>query len=352
MKKNFCIFLLAPLFSFSQESLDTAFKKANIIGVQLVFTENNKTQTHYYGKPNADEAASVNGSTVFQAASLSKCVLAYIVLKLADRKVISLDTPLSRYYTYGRIKDDTVAEQITARMVLQHRTGFPNWASNPSSKEWAKSVLKTKQPPGKFFSYSGEGFMYLQLAVENLLKQSLEKIANQEVFIPLNMKSSSFLWQPRFNNSGAYGHNKAGEQTGRTEYFLPAAAYSLLTTAADYSIFVQALMDGRGLSPKMHKHLFTDTISIRRTDTSAGEAGSHISWGLGLGIERNELGTAFWHWGDNGDFKSFFIGFPALHKSLAYFSNSENGLQVLPEVLDYYFGKQNWWCLQWLEKEF
>jgi CubicO group peptidase (beta-lactamase class C family) len=352
MKKTFCIFLLAPFFSFSQESLDSVFKNANLTGVQLVFTDNNKTQTHYYGKPNADEPGSVNGSTVFQAASLSKCVFAYIVLRLADRKIISLDTPLSHYYTYDRIKADTAAQQITARMVLQHRTGFPNWAYNPTSKEWAKSVLKTRQPPGKFFSYSGEGFMYLQLAVEHLLKQSLEKIAAQEVFIPLNMKSSSFLWQPRFNNSGAYGHNKSGEMTGRNEYFLPGAAYSLLTTAADYSIFVQALMDGRGLSPATHKQMFRDTTSILKKDSSAGEAGSHISWGPGVGIQRNELGTAIWHWGDNGDFKSFFIGFPALHKSLAYFSNNEKGLDILAAVLDYYFGKHEWWCLQWLDKEF
>jgi len=352
MKKRIYFFFLTPLFSFSQGNLDTIFKNAAIPGVQLVFTENSKTQSHYYGRLNAEERGSVNGSTVFQAASLSKCVLAYIVLRLAGKKIIALDTPLSRYYTYDRIKTDAAARQITARMVLQHTTGFPNWAYNPMSKEWAKSVLETKQTPGKFFSYSGEGFMYLQLAVESLLNQSLEKIALREVFMPLNMKSSSFLWQARFNNSGAYGHNKAGEVTGRTEYFLPAAAYSLLTTAADYSIFVQALMDGRGLSPAMHKQLFTDTISIRKKDTIAGEAGSHISWGLGVGIQRSEPGTAIWHWGDNGDFKSFFIGFPALRKSLVYFSNGENGLEVLPKVLDYYFGKQNWWCLRWLKKEF
>src|SRR3982750_2145670 len=100
MRKIFYSLLLVPCFALSQECLDSIFRKANITGVQLVFTDTNRIKTYYYGKPNADEKTLVNGSTVFQAASLSKCVLAYIALRLADRKIISLDTPLSHYYVY------------------------------------------------------------------------------------------------------------------------------------------------------------------------------------------------------------------------------------------------------------
>lgn len=344
--------LLLPFCSFAQPAIDTVFSNAKIAGVQISSSSNGVTQTHFYGKPNAGKPGLVTAATVFQAASLSKIVMAYITMRLADRKLISLDTPLSHYYTYSRIKNDTAAQRITARMVLQHSTGFPNWAANPLSKQWVSSPLGTSFTPGSSWSYSGEGFMYLQFAVEKILKKSLENIATDEVFGPLQMHSSSFLWRPSFNEDGAYGHDKDGALTGRPEAFLPGAAYSLLTTAGDYHRFLQAVINGEGLSKKAQQLMLTDSISVRKKDSPLSEAGSHISWALGLGIQRNEAGTALWHWGDNGDFKCFFMAFPAKHKSLVYFTNSENGLTVMPQVLNYYFGNHTWWALQWLDNDF
>ncbi|MEO6316393.1 MAG: serine hydrolase domain-containing protein [Chitinophagaceae bacterium] len=345
-------FAAMPMGSFSQPALDSIFARGKVTGVQIVAHSNNKTHAYNYGKSNADEAGKVNGSTVFQAASLGKVVLAYIVLKMVDRKMISLDTPLWNYYQYDRIKADTAAQKITARMVLHHQTGFPNWVLNPTAKQWFRSPLKTSFVPGSSWSYSGEGFMYLQYAVESIWKQSLEKIAQQEVFIPLQMTSSSFLWQRSFDTSGAYGHNKDGDVTARNEPFFTAAAYSLLTTASDYHNFLHALATGNGLSETTRQLMISDTVSISKNNIPRSEAASHISWGLGVGIQRNTPGTAIWHWGDNGDFKCFFMAFPEKNNSIVYFTNSENGLNVMPEVLNYYFGTQTWWALQWMDKDF
>ncbi len=348
----FPLIFLLPLYSFSQQGIDTIFSNASIAGAQIMYVDNGIQQPHYYGKPNADEPEKITGTTVFQAASLSKVVMAYITLRLLDKKLIALDTPLYRYYPYERIKKDEAAKKITARMVLQHTTGFPNWATNPISKEWAGSALSTRFTPGSSWSYSGEGFMFLQFAVEKILKKSLEKIAADEVFIPLQMRSSSFLWRPSYTDDGAYGHNKNGELTGRPEAFLPGAAYSLLTTAEDYNRFLQAVISGKGLTKTTHQLMLNDMVSVKKKDSSLSEAGSHVSWALGLGIQRNEAGTSIWHWGDNGDFKCFFMAFPATHKSLVYFTNSENGLTVLPQLLNYYFGNHTWWALQWLDRDF
>jgi len=341
------------LYCFAQQAvLDSIFKNGKVTGVQLVATIGQQTQNYYYGKSSAEEPAMVDSATIFQAASLSKCILAYIVLRMADNRQISLDEPLRTYFNYDRTRADTAASRITARMVLHHQTGFPNWAVNPVSKQWFTSALHTQFAPGSSWSYSGEGFMYLQYAVESIWKESLEKIARREVFMPLDMHSSSFLWQPAFSETGAYGHNKNGEVTGRNEPFLTAAAYSMLTTASDYNKFLQALVQGKGLSRKAHRLMFADTVNVRKKDKAPGDAAAHVSWALGMGIQRNELGTAIWHWGDNGDFKCFFMAFPEKNKSIVYFTNSENGLKVMPAVLDFYFGRHTWWALQWLDKDF
>ncbi len=351
MKYIYCYLLvLLPCLCIAQKTLDSIFLQGKVTGVQIVAVDHNQRRAYYYG--NADESVKVDSATVFQAASLSKAVLAYIVLKMVDRNEMSLDEPLRNYYKYDRINADTAAWQITARMVLHHQTGFPNWAANPVSKQWFTSALKTTFKPGSSWSYSGEGFMYLQYAVESIWKQSLEKIARQEVFMPLQMTSTSFLWHPSFDATGAYGHNAKEESTGRNEPFFAAAAYSMLTTAADYNSFLQALVSGQGLSKTAHQLLLSDLVNVVKPGKKANEATNHISWALGVGIQRNESGTAIWHWGDNGDFKSFFMAFPQKKQSIVYFTNSHNGLTVMPAVLNYYFGPQTWWALRWLDKDF
>jgi CubicO group peptidase (beta-lactamase class C family) len=341
----------APAIFSQQPALDSIFSRAKIAGAQLVVSDKGKEQAYYYGKPAAGEPGNVNGNTVFQAASLSKVILAYIVMRMVDKKMMALDTPLCKYYTYDRTRNDPAAQQITARMLLHHTSGFPNWAANPVSKEWAGSVLSTSFPPGSSWLYSGEGFMYLQFAVESIYKASLEKIAHDEVFQPLHMFSSSFLWRPSFDMDGAWGHDKQGNQTTRPEAFLPAAAYSLLTTAGDYNHFLQAVMNGTGLNAATHRLMLGDTVRVQKTDRMWNDTLRHINWALGLGIQQNEDGVSIWHWGDNGDYTSFFMAFPAQQKSMVYFANSANGLTVMNSLLDFCFGKKTWWAIHWLNSD-
>ena len=82
---------------------------------------------------------------------------------------------MSRYLP-SYVEGDDRVNLITARLVLTHRTGFPNW--RPRGKP-----LQIHFTPGERFSYSGEGFVYLQQAVEK----------KQTVFDPLKMTDSSYL---------------------------------------------------------------------------------------------------------------------------------------------------------------
>ena len=74
------------------------------------------------------------------------------------------------------------------------------------------------------FSYSGEGYLYLQRAVEAVTGEKLPALAQRLVFEPLAMTRSSFVWQPHFDDNKAWPHdafgapalgNKPGEATLR-----------------------------------------------------------------------------------------------------------------------------------------
>jgi CubicO group peptidase (beta-lactamase class C family) len=114
-----------------------------------------------FGVRSTETDAPVDANTVFEAASLSKPVFAYAVLQLVDQGVLDLDTPLADYYEYEHIAHDERGSSITARMVLTHTTGFPNWRPRGGD-------LTIGFEPGSEFSYSGEGFGYLQLTVMDL----------------------------------------------------------------------------------------------------------------------------------------------------------------------------------------
>ncbi len=353
MKFSFlCIVIVISIPGLPQGNLDTLFRLAKVTGVQLMATANGKTNHYSFGKRRSDENVNITDSSIFQAASLSKTIMAYITMRLIDKKIIALDTPLFRYYPYERIKADTAAQKITARMVLHHLSGLPNWGSNPMAKEWHSTQLKTKNTPGTDWSYSGEGFMFLQFTLEHLVKQPLQAIAEKEVFQPLKMKSSSFIWQPSFELRAAYGHDNTEKVNNRIRFFFPAGAYSLLTTASDFAKFLDAFLNGEGLKKKSYHIMLNDRVSVKKTGAKKSEAANHIFWGLGMGIQENEGGKAIWHWGDNEGFKCFFMAFAGKKKSIAYFTNSANGLNPLPTVLTHYFGKDTWWALQWLDKDF
>jgi CubicO group peptidase (beta-lactamase class C family) len=101
----------------------------------------------------------VDTESVFAACSDTKPVFAYGVLKLCEKGLLNLDTPLTKY-TSRRVTADPRVELITARHVLSHTTGFPNWRQEKD--------LPIQFTPGSKYQYSGEGFSYLQAVVEEI----------------------------------------------------------------------------------------------------------------------------------------------------------------------------------------
>ena len=107
--------------------------------------------------------------TVFEAASLGKPVFAYAVLRLVDAGVIDLDRPLFDYLPIPDANNPRM-KRVTARHVLSHTTGLPNWRQQPVR---ARARHRTGQAS---FSYSGEGYFYLQRVVEALTRAALRPL--------------------------------------------------------------------------------------------------------------------------------------------------------------------------------
>ena len=301
---------------------------ARIPGLAIATIENGEiVEVELVGVANAETADPVTQDTLFEAASLSKPVFATAVLRLAERGEFDLDQPLHELLPYERISHDGRAELLTARLVLSHRTGLPNWG--PEKLEFVAE-------PGEWFGYSGEGYVYLQRVLERQSGLTLDQLVRREVFDPLAMSHSLFSWPEGEELSLAVPHDEAGrpQQKGLPEE--GNAAASLHTTAEDYARFVVAWMRGDALTLESVDAALEEASRFQPAEEEAepSAAATRLAWGLGWGIQLPEEGSGapalYWHWGDNGPFKAFVAFEPTSGDGLVYFANSMNGLAIAP----------------------
>jgi CubicO group peptidase (beta-lactamase class C family) len=271
----------------------------------------------------------VNENTMFEACSMSKPVFAYFVLKMVDKGIIALDSPLYKYTPYPDIAYDERYKLFTARMVLSHTTGLPNWHQwqpPDSSLNVPKGAQYIMFQPGTKFSYSGEGYQYLVDVMVKLLHTTpvgLDSIVDKEVCGPFGMAHAHFGWNDYVASHKAIGYkqtnndgvNKKGELKKFEEF---SAAGGLHTNAIDYARFMIAMRDGKGLSKKSNTEMLSPQAEI--TDTSwTGTNGKH--WGLGIAIKETPYGTRYLHSGNNGDFQCFAVIFKDQRSGFVFLTN-------------------------------
>ena len=330
---------------------------AVIPGVSIAIIHSNKIWQAQWGMMNINTNQPVTVETIFQAASLSKPVFAYAVLQLVINGQLDLDTPLTTYLPasernadplFDRIVNEPNLHKISARHVLSHTPGFPNWA-NEGEK------LKTNFTPGSRFSYSGEGYHFLQRVVEHLLSQAAHDWIRPTLLTALNMAQASFTVTKADAVRVASGHDKAGKPTDFGEMPQMGSAYSLHCTAHDFAQFLRAMLRPSPLTALM----LTPQIQVNTSHSGQDDwpdfdatADPGVGWGLGWGLQTGKNGRFFWQWGDNGAFKAFAAGQPESGTAVAIFANSQNGDTLWRPILETTFGADDWPALDWLKRTF
>lgn len=194
--------------------------------------------------------------TVMYGASLTKLVFGYYVAILAAEGRIELDRPLAAYLprplpdygnlddygNWGDLKADPRWRRITARHVLNHATGFANFAFlEPDGK------LRFHFDPGSRYAYSGEGIMLLQFVLEKGLGLDTEAELQRRLFGPLGLKRTSLKWRSDFAANLADGWTAEGKAEPHDERSRVRAAGSMDTTIADLAKLAAGIADGFGL---------------------------------------------------------------------------------------------------------
>ena len=335
------------------KKIDQLVADANIHGMAVtVFNENDIVYDTVVGYKNFREKQLLTDTTNMYGASYSKALFSVLVMKLVEEDVLDLDTPLESYlpqkiYEYepltrwhddfSDLKVDTLYHKITARMCLNHTTGFSNYRWYEKDQK-----LRVHFEPGSRYSYSGEGFIYLQVVLEKMTGKSLEQLAQEKIFKPLQMTKSSYQWNPVFENDFAYGHTADGKLYKKDIDNEPRAGGTLETTIDDYSRFLVAVLQDKIISNASREEIFKSQIRIRSEmqfgplsmkDTTLYDP-INLSYGLGWGVFETPYGKGAFKEGHGDGFQHYSILFPESGKGIMIMTNTDNGESIYEELLE------------------
>ncbi len=301
-----------------------------------------------YAKANAVPATP---DTLFEAASLSKVVLAVAVHDMVREGLIDLDRPVAEHFAFT---DDAATRSITPRHLLSHSSGLPNW------RDEAGESLTAAFAPGTRFRYSGEGFVLLGRLVEAATGQTAAQVVETRVLRPAGMGRSTYGWARGTEPAVAWAHDGGGGvlvdkgpagyamrrdagppkpvdrwTLGEREkavialgkpampiFMTPNMAAGLWTTASDYARFLAFAQRYPGLSTK--------TTRVKGT----------LDWGLGWGMESDGGRRFAWHWGTNDGVANLFVVDLVSGLAIVVLTNGDAGRKVYERAARTVFARE------------
>lgn len=220
----------------------------------IVYVDQNGDTTHYSaGWKNRENKVPADPYSLFKIASISKLYIAAAAAKLIYADSLSIDKTLAEYLPdlAGRIEN---AETITLRLMLQHRSGIPDFIDHPDfpwsdlpddPREALELVLDMPADfkPDKRYKYSNTNYLLIGEILDNTLGYSHHQFIEREILLPLELHDTySLLREVNLEDvmSGYYvGYDPDIKQN---DYIIPGG--SMIATAKDVGVFLRALIDG------------------------------------------------------------------------------------------------------------
>ena len=184
---------------------------------------------------------------LFNIGSISKLYVAVAITKLVNNKRLSLDKTLADYSPelVGRIEN---TEKITLRLMVQHRSGIPNytdhpgyWENPPETREETLELaldLPANFEPDEDYGYSNTNYLLLRSLIDKVVGYSRHQYIKEKILMPLDLNNTfSSLSEVNIDDVMS-GYHVGYEDDLKTEYS------GMLATAEDVGIFLRALNDG------------------------------------------------------------------------------------------------------------
>jgi CubicO group peptidase (beta-lactamase class C family) len=308
-----------------------------------------------FGKRNA-KGDPLTTDTVMYGASLTKAVFAYTVMQLVEEGRVGLDRPIADYLVkplpdygnldaygnWGDLKGDDRWRKITPRILLTHSAGFANFSwDEPDQK------LRIHFDPGGRYSYSGEGIILLQFALEQGLGLKLGDEMKRRVFDRFGMTNTSMMWRPDFARNLADGWKADGTVEPHDERSKVRAAGSMDTSIADMAKFAAGFMRGEGLKPGSRAEMLKSQLPITtrsqfrvlQAELPPAERWKGLAAGLGVVTFTGPQGRGFFKGGHNESTANMWACVEKGRRCVVVLSNDVRVETAIPALVDAILGE-------------
>lgn len=238
---------ILPLPNTVQEQVDEAI--AHGFDGMIVYVDQGGKSPAFYtgGWKDREQKIPADPKSLFKIASISKLYTAVSIAKLTKNNQISLDDKLTDYFPEltNRIEN---ASEITLKMMVQHRSGIPNFTNNPAywenEQENGKRALDfaldlpASFKPDQGYEYSNTNYLLLRRILDKVLGYNHEAYIKENILRPLNLNHTFFSLK-----EVALEDVMSGYYVGIDKDF-KSNENGMLATAEDVGTFLRALNDG------------------------------------------------------------------------------------------------------------
>ena len=221
----------------------------------IVYVDQDEDSEYYSaGWKNRENKIPADPYSLFKIASISKLYIAAATSKIIYEGSLSLDKRLAEYLPDldGRIEN---AEIITLRMMLQHRSGIPNFTDEEYGYPWGETPMSTWKTlelvldmpadfkPNKKYKYSNTNYLLIGEILDRTLGYSHHQYIKEEILIPLELNNTySLLSEINLDDLTSGYHIGWEMDVKQNDYIIPGG--SMITTIKEVGIFLRALIDG------------------------------------------------------------------------------------------------------------
>jgi CubicO group peptidase (beta-lactamase class C family) len=334
-------------FQSLSAEIDKIVRDTKAVGVSVALIDNyDVVWAKGFGVTEAGLADSVTAQTLFQAASISKSITSLAVMKKVQIGKILLNESIDNQLMSWHIPKNnfTKTSSITVKQLLSHTGGVANSFYHTAgykegdqlpniieclngTKPAENDAVKIIAAPGLQFSYSNCGYWILEALLEDVEKKEFEKIASDEILVPIGMLNSTFEAVPSHTQfkSIAAGHlYKNVPIDGRYYRIRPQSSGGLWSTPTDlarFLIFIQKTRrgDSNDIISKDNALLMTTPVMAQ--------------YGLGFSNEVRGTGVRFFgHDGHNMGYICSMIGSLDKGFGVVIMTNSENGWKAVNKI--------------------
>jgi D-alanyl-D-alanine carboxypeptidase len=311
------------------DSLFRTIYKNDEPGVSIAIGEQEKVMfKNSYGIADMETRQKTSSSTKFNIGSLTKQFTAMAILQLAEKKKISLDDKLSKFFPEV---NERIAEAITVRQLLTHSSGLVEHydltdtanmrhAHNADVLKAIKNVDSTYFSPGSDYRYSNTAYCLLALIVERVSSMSYSAYLKMNILQPLGMTNTT-VWNENekiANKATGYEYDDSTRTFKRSDadeniFFSTEGDGGIYTSIDDYLKWLNALQTAKVVSRA--------NINLARSPHFTINKEQKLSYGYGWFVDESSAPRIVYHTGSNGGFRAFTYTIPDEGYMIVIFSN-------------------------------